>query len=63
MLAAANAVFVIAYEAANIVGPPVAGAVVDYWPKHGLMVLMGGFGGLFVLLVLSRLGRPQPLAE
>lgn len=63
MLAAANAVFVIAYEAANIVGPPVAGAAVDTWPKHGLMVLMGAFGALFVLLVVSRLGRPQPLEE
>jgi MFS family permease len=63
LLAAANAVFVIAYEAANIVGPPVAGAAVDYWPEHGLMILMGGVGGLFVLLVMSRLGRPQPLEE
>lgn len=63
LLAAANAVFVIAYEAANILGPPVAGAAVDYWPKHGLMVLMGAFGALFVLLVVSRLGRPQPLEE
>jgi len=63
MLAAANAVFVIAYEAANIVGPPVAGMAVDFWPKHGLMILMGGFGALFVVLVMSRLGRPQPLEE
>jgi MFS family permease len=63
MLAAANAVFVIAYELANIAGPPIAGAAVDYWPNNGLMVLMGTFGALFVLLVVSRLGQPQPLEE
>lgn len=63
MLAAANAVFVIAYELANIAGPPVAGAAVDLWPTDGLMVLMGLFGVLFVILVLSRLGRPQPLEK
>jgi hypothetical protein len=61
LLAAANAVFVIAYEMANIVGPPVAGAALDLWPQHGLMVLMAGFGGVFVVVVLSRLWSPQTL--
>ena len=61
LLAAANAVFVIAYEIANIVGPPAAGAAVDLWPQHGLMAVMAGVAGLFVLVVLSRLGRPLTL--
>ncbi|MGD1877774.1 MAG: MFS transporter [Kiloniellaceae bacterium] len=63
LLAAANAVFVIAYEIANIVGPPAAGAAVDLWPQHGLMAVMAGAAGLFVLIVLSRLGRPLTLKE
>ena len=63
LLAAANAAFVIAYEAANIAGPPAAGLAIDLWPRDGLMILMGGAGGLFVLLVTSRLGRPQTLEE
>jgi len=62
LLAAANAVFVIAYEVANIAGPPAAGVAVDLWPQHGLMVLMAAFGALFLLLVASRLGRPLTLA-
>ena len=54
LLAAANAVFVIVYEVSNIVGPPVAGAAVDLWPEQGLMILMAGFAGLFLLIVTSR---------
>jgi MFS family permease len=61
LLAAANAVFVIAYEMANIVGPPVAGAALDLWPQHGLMALMASFGGVFVVVVLSRLWSPETL--
>lgn len=41
LLAAANAVFVIAFEVANIFGPPLAGGVLDLWPRHGLMAMMG----------------------
>lgn len=61
LLAAANALFVIAYEVANIAGPAAAGAAVDLWPQHGLMALMAAVAALFVLLVASRLGRPQAL--
>ncbi len=57
-LAAANAVFVVAYEVANIIGPPATGVAVDLWPQHGFMVLMAVFGGVFVALVLSRLTSP-----
>ncbi len=54
LLAAANAVFVIAFEAANILGPPLAGGVLDLWPRHGLMAMMGLFAAAFVLLVFAR---------
>ena len=50
-LAAANAAFVIAYEVANVFGPPAAGAASDFWPEHGLMVMMGLVGLGFVLAV------------
>lgn len=39
-LAAANAAFVIAFELANLVGPPAAGWAMEAWVPHGLMVWM-----------------------
>lgn len=39
-LAAANAAFVIVFEIANLVGPPVAGWALEIWSPHGLMVWM-----------------------
>lgn len=53
-LAAANAVFVIAYELAFVAAPPAAGAVADLWPANGLMALMGAVGVGFVVLLLAR---------
>ena len=53
MLVAANAVFVVAFEVANVVGPPAAGAAIDLWPGHGLMALMGTFGACFVLIIVT----------
>ena len=53
-LAAANAVFFIAFEVANILGPPAAGGALDLWPRHGLMVLMGLFGAAFLVLLAAR---------
>jgi len=39
-LAAANAAFVIAFEVANLAGPPVAGWAMEAWVPQGLMVWM-----------------------
>jgi MFS family permease len=53
-LAAANAAFVMVYTLANISGPPLAGAAIEVWDPHGLMVLMLGFAAAFTLLALLR---------
>ena len=53
-LAAANAVFVIAFEIANILGPPAAGGALDLWPRQGLMAMMGLFALAFLVLLAVR---------
>jgi len=53
-LAAANAVFVIAFELANILGPPAAGGALDLWPGQGLMAMMGLFAVAFLALLAAR---------
>jgi MFS family permease len=53
-LAAANAAFVMVYTLANISGPPLAGAAIEVWNPHGLMVLMLGFAAAFTVLALLR---------
>ncbi len=63
LLAAANAAFVIAYELANIAGPPAAGAALDLWPGQGLMALMGLVGALFVVTVAASARRTPPGAS
>ena len=53
-LTAASAVFVIAYEIANVVGPPAAGYAIELWEPHGLMVFMGLSALAFVILLCVR---------
>jgi len=53
-LAAANAVFVIAFEVANILGPPAAGGALDLWPRQGLMAIMGLCALGFLALLAAR---------
>ncbi len=58
-LTAANAVFVIAYEIANIVGPPTAGVVMEIWVPHGLMGFAAVCAVAFVILICLRGIRRQ----
>ncbi len=53
-LAASNAAFVVAYEIANIVGPPAAGFAMDTWENHGLMTFMGSVAALYTVVAISR---------
>ena len=53
-LTAASAVFVIAYEIANVIGPPTAGFAIELWEPHGLMVFMGLSAAAFVILISVR---------
>lgn len=53
-LAAANSVFVIAYEVANVAGPPAAGAAIDIWPDNGLMGVTGVVAVCFIVLLAGR---------
>ncbi|MBT4890419.1 MAG: MFS transporter [Rhodospirillales bacterium] len=53
-LTAASAVFIVAYEIANIVGPPLAGVSIDLWGPDGLMVFMGGSMTVFVIVTTIR---------
>jgi len=53
-LAAANAAFVMAFEIANLTGPPVAGWAMEAWSPHGLMVWMTVVSVGFVALAMVR---------
>ena len=53
-LASANTAFVVCFEIANITGPPVAGAAMELWAPHGLMVYMTVVAGGFLLLAIFR---------
>lgn len=53
-LAASNAAFVVAYEIANIVGPPAAGFALDTWENHGFMVFMGSAAAIYTFLAIAR---------
>jgi MFS family permease len=66
-LTAACAAFVVAYEIANIIGPPTAGYAIQLWEPHGLMVFMGIMAALFTVLIsargLFRSRKDQPSAR
>ncbi|MEQ8815085.1 MAG: MFS transporter [Thalassobaculum sp.] len=53
-LAAANAAFVIAFELANLAGPPAAGWAMEAWVPHGLMVWMTAVALGFVAVAVVR---------
>ncbi|NQV44996.1 MAG: MFS transporter, partial [Rhodospirillales bacterium] len=53
-LAASNATFVVAYEIANIIGPPAAGFALDTWENHGFMVFMGTAAAIYTFLAIAR---------
>lgn len=53
-LTAASAAMVIAYEIANVIGPPAAGYAITLWEPNGLMVLMCGTAVIFVVLITTR---------
>ncbi len=56
-LAAANAAFVMVYEAGSIAGPVVSGAALDRWPLYGLPVSVGVTAVLFIGVALARRAR------
>jgi len=53
-LTAANAAFIMAFEIANVIGPPASGYALGQWPPHGLMFLMASIGALYFLLTAAR---------
>lgn len=53
-LTAASAVFIVAYEIANIAGPPLAGISMEIWEPHGLMVFMSVFSLIFCIVTITR---------
>jgi len=55
-LAAANAAFVMMYEAGSITGPVISGAALDHWPRLGLPVSVGVVAALFI--VIAAVKRP-----
>ncbi len=57
-LAVANSVFIVAFEAGNVTGPSLAGAAMEIWDPHGLLLALAVSLGLFLLLGLLR--RPPP---
>jgi len=53
-LATGNAAFVIAFEIANVIGPPMAGGALELWPPHGLIAFMSAAGGVYFVIVVAR---------
>lgn len=53
-LAAANAAFVMTYQAGAITGPVLAGVALDHWPVYGLTIAVGIVAVLFILLAVAR---------
>jgi MFS family permease len=57
-LAAANAAYLMAYEAGAVVGPLVGGAAIDLWRPHGLAVVMAAVGLAFAAVMLRWRSAP-----
>lgn len=49
-LASANAAFVMMFSLGALVGPPLAGAAMDVWNPHGLIVAMAGLCAFYVVV-------------
>ncbi|MGF1646698.1 MAG: MFS transporter [Kineosporiaceae bacterium] len=52
-LAAANAAYLMSYEAGAVVGPLVGGAALDAWRPHGLAVVMAAAGLAFAAVMVG----------
>ncbi len=53
-LAAANAAFVMTFEIANSLGPPMAGLAIALWPPHGMMVFLALTAVVFIAVTALR---------
>jgi MFS family permease len=53
-LAAANTAFIMLCEAGSLSGPPLAGAAMDLWNPHGLILALAAPLGLLILLMGRR---------
>ncbi len=53
-LTAANAAFIMAFETANVVGPPLSGYAIKLWEPHGLMYFLAAIGATFFVLTAGR---------
>jgi MFS family permease len=49
-LATANAAFIFAYGVGSLIGPPVAGAAMDGFDPHGLMIAFAVFAALYLVI-------------
>lgn len=56
-LAAANAAFVILYNAGMMIGPPLSGGGLDLFPPHGFPLALALLFGFYLAVVASRLRR------
>ncbi|WP_439575460.1 MFS transporter [Phreatobacter sp.] len=54
-LAQANAAFVVMYSIGLIVGPPLAGAGMDFWPPHGLAATLALLFAFYLAVVVTRI--------
>lgn len=59
-IVAANAGFVILFEFANLVGPTLAGAMIDYNMRFGLPVFMMSVGIIYAVISYIRRGADNP---
>jgi len=53
-LAVANAAFMMAFEAGNIIGPPIGGFAFKYVDGGGFLVFLAGAAGVYFVVVAGR---------
>jgi MFS family permease len=53
-LTAANAAYVMSFEIANSIGPPMAGLSLRLWAPHGMMVFLIAVAAAFILVTVIR---------
>lgn len=62
-LARANAAFVMAYSLGLLLAPPLEGAALDAWNPHGLLAILAGISGAYVLFLMRRGRRDTALTS
>lgn len=62
-LARANAGFVMAYSVGLLLAPPLEGAALDAWNPHGLLAVLGGISGAYVLFLMWQARRDPALTS